>query len=215
MRNWIIYSFYTVGTPYEKEAEWIIHSVNQHGIPNRIDAIPSEGNWRKNVNLKPRLILQTLEELKRPIVWVDCDAEFLRFPTIFDQMYKNDYDIAAHTMEIEESITSSGTVYFDYKPQVVTFIKNWVKACEQSMENGIYAGMGVQQISIEQIIFGEMFREAKNNKSLKTFDLPADYYAIEDFHDAGTLHKQQTFDVPAIMHHQASRRHREPANTQV
>lgn len=91
-----VVSFYTIGTPYEKEVTALIASLKDLGIRNDIRGIKSLGSWDLNTKHKPVFIKEMLDTHKEEaIVWLDADAVVLRYPFIFQDI---DTDIAVYYM---------------------------------------------------------------------------------------------------------------------
>jgi hypothetical protein len=76
----LVISYYTKDTPYEQEVQRLISSCQTFSIEAQIEPRPSLGSWEKNCAQKASFILQKLREVKRPVLWVDADAVFLRAP---------------------------------------------------------------------------------------------------------------------------------------
>lgn len=189
-KDWKLFSFYTIDTPYEDHAKVLEESVKKYNVENyEILGVPTAGSWAKNDNLKPENILAALKRYKCNLLWVDADAELLRYPSIIDNIARMDYDLSMHHLEVSK-LHSTGTVYIKYSIAMVAMVEEWVKRCK--------AGQGM-----EQDLFTELAMGLVAEKKIKFFNLPADYYAVEDIN--GGLGKSQTFDIPAIIHHQASR----------
>jgi len=74
----LVVSFYTLDTPYEEEVKYLQASCQKLGIDHVIEGVPSAGSWEMNCAFKPLFILQKMMEYKRPLLWVDADAVFVR-----------------------------------------------------------------------------------------------------------------------------------------
>ena len=96
-----VISFYTVGTLYQLEVQNLIASCEEFGIEHRIEGIESKGSWELNCAYKPFFILEKLEELGRPVLWVDADGVFIREPEVLKAF---EADLATR---IEEGLPSS------------------------------------------------------------------------------------------------------------
>lgn len=202
--NFKVFSFYTNGTPYEQEAERLKRSLEELEIEHVVLGVDDRGSWKENVNLKPNLILDFIKKEKCPILWVDADAEFLRKPNLISSICEQGYDVGCHRMEVDSHIVSSGTVFFNYNPRTLKFIEDWNVDCDQRMARGEYK---YDIISMEQWAFGWMLEAYVKEGKIRNYNLPADYYAIVDF-DGVRFHQRESFDIPAIKHHQASRQNR-------
>ncbi len=97
--RWILISFYTEDTGYEKEAERLRKSLDALGIKHRIYPVKAGRSWRENLQWKSRLILQAFDEFPgKDIVFVDADAVVRKYPELFDNLSTDphQYDLAAH-----------------------------------------------------------------------------------------------------------------------
>jgi len=109
MARWMAISAYTIGTPYEDEVKHLGATLLEHKVPYKLYPYESQGDWETNCLQKGRIILKAFNELKRNIVWLDADAEVLKYPELFDT-YK--YDIGLykrwHTSKQQDEL---GTLY--------------------------------------------------------------------------------------------------------
>jgi hypothetical protein len=115
--NWILISFYTEGTGYEREAFRLRRSLEALNIKHKIYPVPPSGTWRKNLQWKSRLILQAFDEFPdKDIVFVDADAVVHKYPGMFDKLSTrpHQFDLAAHYFRWRESAQQellSGTLW--------------------------------------------------------------------------------------------------------
>jgi len=92
--EWIVISYYTVGTGYEAEIENLKRSLNLFQLPHHIEGIKSRGSWIANVHYNNELILKAFDMFPdKAIVSIDADAVIERYPALFDTL---DCDFAAH-----------------------------------------------------------------------------------------------------------------------
>jgi hypothetical protein len=181
--SYLIVSYYTNNTLYEQEAQKFILSLKKFAIPYYVEGVENLGSWQKNTSYKPTFIKKML--LKFPessIVWVDCDAQFFAYPTLFDNLscdvaiYVYDGKEYKHKNWIPELL--SGTVYFRNCPKVLDFVEQWEKLCREHF--GVW-----DQKHLASVL--------KNDFEL----LPGEYCKIVD--------KMQYIKNPVIVHYQASR----------
>jgi len=88
-----IVSFFTIGTPYEKEIQSLMESLERLGLPHDIRGVDSRGSWDLNTKHKPLFIKEMLEAHQEAIVWLDADSVVKRNPWIFSQI---DTDVAMY-----------------------------------------------------------------------------------------------------------------------
>lgn len=116
-------SFYTKDWEYPQHAKRLAAECEQVGIPHVIEELPSTGSYLKNTCMKPQFILDKLNELKSPVLWVDVDASiYKQFTHPIDGV-----DFAAKKMaEHRKRTWHVGTMWFDYNPAVLSFIEAWI-----------------------------------------------------------------------------------------
>lgn len=116
-------SFYTKDWKYPQYAAALKADCERLSVSYRIDELPTTGSYLKNTCLKPQFILDKLNELKSPVLWVDVDASLYEVPVC-------DYeaDFAARRMpEHRERTWHVGTMWFNYTPAMVSFIECWIE----------------------------------------------------------------------------------------
>ncbi len=186
MNNFTVISYYTKDTPYEQEAKTLINSLQKFDIKYDIVRVVNKGSWVKNCAYKAEFCLSMLSKHKSPIVWIDCDAVILRYPTLFNEL--SDYDVAVH---YRNRITRpkellSGTVYFNYTFESLKVIAYWVVEC----------------LTDENLWDQKALSRAINKiDNLKLYTLPASYVKIFDAVDMICENNE-----PVIIHNQASRK---------
>lgn len=136
MSGFLIVSFFTTDTPYvEVMREHLGASVERLGVPHRLYAVEPQGSWRKNVSLKPSVILRALEEHpEQDVVFIDADGTLETYPALFDAV-PDEYDIAAHYLNWNDwyGYTDdpptlellSGTMFFRNTAGVKSLVRQW------------------------------------------------------------------------------------------
>lgn len=120
-------SYYTSNTPYEALADRLRRSLDQLGLPHRIEPIESLGTWVANTGLKSAFIKRAWEESDGPICWVDADAEVLRRP---DFVFDNPFDIAVVRRHGWYDISSF--VYLNKTEAAGKIVSEWTELCRQN-----------------------------------------------------------------------------------
>jgi hypothetical protein len=116
-------SYYTVGTPYEKEAERLKLSLEAMGLPFEHTGVKSLGSWQKNTQFKADFLSDALNRHPgRPLVYLDVDALVLSKP---DWSVCAGSDLAAVVWFGAELL--SGTVYLGNTPGTRTVVDAWIK----------------------------------------------------------------------------------------
>lgn len=116
-------SFYTNDWKYPQHAKRLAVECENIGLYYVIEELPSTNSYLKNTCLKPQFILDKLLELKSSVLWVDVDGSVLKKPhmTYFA-------DFAACPMNPDRKRTwHVGTMWFNYTPAMITFIKEWIR----------------------------------------------------------------------------------------
>lgn len=183
--DWIVVAYYTKDTLYEKQSETLIQSLERFHIPYDVQAVPNLGSWNKNTAYKPTFLKGMIEKhASKSIVYVDCDAEFLRYPELFDTLT---CDIAVHLLDRKcygDQYSGfellSGTIWLANNDNVSVILDNWEKECSKNH-------MIWDQRCLEKVL--------RIRGHVDT--LPADYCKIFD--------RNQDAPDPVIVHYQASR----------
>lgn len=68
---------YTANSPYEAEARQLAESAAQFGYSVRGIAVPEQGDWWRNVGIKPSYVLEALESHHGPLLFLDADCLIL------------------------------------------------------------------------------------------------------------------------------------------
>ncbi len=182
----IIYiSFATVGTPYVEEVKTLIASLKKYELKKHIVELPNRGNWLMNCNMKAGYSLYVLEQYKRPIVWLDADAEVCQYPELFYTL--DEYDIAFHRFKGQELL--SGTLFLNYTDWTLDIVRQWMKRNDKHI-------FTPDQLNLDKVL--EM------NEGGNIYALPPTYCQIFDLMEGS--------GDPVILHHQASRRFKKGIN---
>jgi len=135
MKNPLVISYYTVGTPYEKEAFQLISSCERWGIDLDIQGVRSLGSWERNCAFKPAFILERMEKHQRPLFWVDADASFLQKPD-FEQFIESDIAVRINDYldKRHESYLASGSIFINNTPRAKEIIQLWKEECARRID---------------------------------------------------------------------------------
>lgn len=187
----VIISFYSLGTPYEKEVQNLIASCAKFNLSTSIEGMESCGSWELNCAYKPFFILKKLEELNRPILWVDADAVFVQEP-VWQQAFEKDF--AAYLdptlPDEDDSKVLSGTLFA--RPSAKPLIREWIRQCHRELLDINRDKEFWDQIALRDVLL----KSPKNsfdslpNSYVKIFDAP-NFLGAKD---------------SVIVHYQASRR---------
>ena len=198
MNDFVIASFYTINTPYEKVIqEYFVTSYQNIFKDSKfiIKAIRNYGNWYNNVAHKPQIVLELLEKLDKHmcLVLLDADAEILKYPKLFEEI-PEEYDIAFHYLDwniwygynrqppTKELLT--GTMFFRNNDTIKALCDHWYKEAIKTHE--------WEQKILQRII---------NLYPVKIYELPLEYCYMKSTPKGEPIVKLN----PVILHHQVSR----------
>ncbi|NGX26308.1 MAG: hypothetical protein K940chlam6_00223 [Chlamydiae bacterium] len=194
----VIISFYTKDTPYEVEVQNLIASCERFSLESSIEGIESQGSWELNCAYKPFFILQKIEELQRPVLWVDADGVFVKNPTVQSAF---DADLAVRIEDVPDDHPSkviSSTVFV--RPKGKDLIHQWIQNCNDLLLDPKRKEEFWDQIALRNVVL---------EHSDRILPMPLAYAKIYD-HPGDC--KQVA--MPVIEHYQASRRFKGIMNAQ-
>jgi len=189
MSEFIVCSYFTAGTGYEKEALNLEASIILNKIePYFIQRISNLGNWRKNVFHKPKLIKMMMK--KHPdlnIVFTDADSQFHSYPELFKKI---NADFACHfrNWHAKQGELLSGTLFVKNSNKMMKIIDEWIETDKHNHN------VNQPQRNLERVI-------RKNSHKISIYRLPIEYCCIFDDENRRKIR-------PVIEHFQASRRFR-------
>ena len=188
-----VISFYTKGTAYEEEVKRLTASCSQFGIDAQIEGIDSLGSWEKNCGRKPHFILEKLEQLKRPVFWVDADAAFLQ-PFSLEPFAGWDFSVRVNEFlpKTHPSRIVTNAIYVNYSPQGIAILEKWCAASDRELNRKDRQEECWDQIPLRNVLVEE---------GIDFFPMPLKYAKIFDFDDLFISQEEVV-----IEHYQASRR---------
>ena len=120
--------YYTVNTPYEKEAAELAASLDQFGLRYKSYPVRSKGNWLDNVCLKSGIILQAWNDFKEPLVYLDADARVVQKPKLFDSLT---CDLGVHIRKQEGFSFFCSTMYWGRTETSHKLLLDWDTRCHR------------------------------------------------------------------------------------
>lgn len=121
-----VVTFYTPTWEYPQYAARMKSMCENLGLLFYAKEYDNTGQWIMNTAIKPHFIQHALTLLKRPILWIDADGSLLKVPEIFKAPYP--FDFAARKQHGKtEREWHVGTMYFNYTPDTVAFVNDWVE----------------------------------------------------------------------------------------
>lgn len=158
----IVTSFYTPEWKYPEYATQLSLDCERLGLDYHIVEKKSYDDYRKNCNIKPLFIRETLEKFKKPIFWMDVDGGIITKP---DLLFSDDimnYDIAANRSVNQADRIHVGSIWFNYSKRTTKFVNAW---CDEIAKGGIDDG-----------IFNIVWK--RFSEELKLFELPSNYFVL-------------------------------------
>lgn len=178
--KFIVVSMFTANSIYEDIVDNLEKSMKDLNLEYKIYCIPEQGSWEKNCQQKVFVLRDALRKYQKPVVWVDADAEFSRYPDLFDQLK---CDFAYYYFDTHREVLS-GTLYLANNRKVTELLDAWIKINSTNNE--------WDQRNLKSLILGS-FKD-----KLNYYRLPVEYCKIFD-------NKHQKANNPVITHYQASR----------
>ena len=188
--NWIVVSYYTIGTGYEKEVEFLRESLIKFQITHHIEGIKTRGSWVKNVHYNNELILKAFDMYPgKAIVSLDADAQVERYPALFDTI-DCDFGAHLHTWKNGREELLCSTMYWQGNDRTKAFLRDALKRHvsypQETQQPGMFATL------------------KKWGKKIRFQSLPPQYARIFDL--------MEGVKFPVINQYQASRRFRKEVN---
>jgi len=184
--KFVIVTFYT--SKYERFVKPWMDSISEYGIMNIAYPKPDVDNWYLNVANKPRVVLESLDNVGgKDVVWCDVDAILMNEPVLMNSI---ETDIAGfrvkpirttriyidiHYFWKNYDVIYTGTVYFKNNDKTRKLCKDWLKYLE-SDEWLARSISGVPMIG-DQDSFNHLIRE--KDRDLTITELPETYCYIE------------------------------------
>jgi len=197
----LIVSYYTKDTMYQLEVQNLIASCEQWGVEYLVEPIASFGSWESNCCYKPFFLMQKLEQLKRPLFWVDADAVLVRQPEFLD-LFNLDFVVRsnAYLDDLHDSKVMSGSLFVNATAGGAQVLKLWGKACLAAFSNPAR-----EEEIWDQIVLRQVLQAGVLGATIGA--LPVEYLAI-----VGYAEDEAVVRNPVICHHQASRRFKKIIN---
>jgi hypothetical protein len=136
-----VISFYTPDWKYPEYANLLKEDCSRLGIKFSIDQLPSQGEYVKNCNIKPKFIRDKIHQLKSPVLWIDVDGSLLKLPELLLSHTIGNYDIAGcHPVNNTERI-HVGSIWFNYTDTTLDFLDAWAAAVDNSIDDAAFNGI--------------------------------------------------------------------------
>lgn len=199
---------------YREQAKRLIASCATFGLDLRVYEYLDLGSWQANAQYKAYFLFKMRQAFDGPLVWLDADAEIVRFPGLFFELAGEaesdksrvtsdespatrvtrhsspvtDIDFAGHWLGDRELL--SGTLWLGDTPACSELLARWVEE-NHRVPDGRYGDQG----NLERIVL--------DRPNLRQVRLPPEYAYIHDI-----SRRMYPAVEPVIIHWQASRRAR-------
>lgn len=122
-----IVSFYTPDFEYPAHAKRLAAECYKLGLPSHIQMLPSQGSYLANTCLKPRFLLQAMQTLDRPLLWVDVDGSVLRNPVACVQAHHDGCDVGFRPITQADRVRRwhVGTIWLNNTYMTLAFLERW------------------------------------------------------------------------------------------
>ncbi len=191
----LIVSFFTQNTPYEEEVKNLVRSCHEFGLESCVEGVDSFGSWELNCAFKPFFLCQKLQELKRPLFWVDADGVFLEKPTLLP-LFSCDFATRIHE-ELPLSHPSkviSSTIYINNTQSALEILRRWAQESMRQLMQDDRKEEFWDQTALRDVLFGKKL-------SADIRSLPLSLTKI-----SGHPLDEQAAPHATLEHYQASRR---------
>ena len=206
MGNPIYISYATKDTPYVDEMKThLLPTLKHFGLEYDIEYPEDKGTWLQNTGYKMEFILKMLKKHKRPIIFLDADAEIWQYPELFDNIPLV-FDIAVHYLswgwvwhknrEHKRRDLLSGTMYINYNEKTVKFVEDCIKEVKSNPHQW-------EQKSIQKVL--------EHHHDIITYSLPFSYITFPNYKGEIPTHVIKEEEV-VIFHTQASRKLKNRSN---
>lgn len=119
----LIISFYTNDWEYPQHADRLRKECETLGVEHLIIEKPSTTDYIKNTAIKPFFILETLNDVKRPVFWVDVDALLLQ--KLVEPTEQCDIAACRYFNKNVNRDWAVATLWFNYTPAAIEFLTKW------------------------------------------------------------------------------------------
>lgn len=188
--KYVIVSGFTPNPIYEEKAFKLASTLNDFNLNYEIVQMEERGSWIKNCQQKAEVILDALNRYKKPVVWLDADAEVKQNPSLFNTLAEDICDIAYYAMPRPNRHLASGTLFFGNTSNARAILEHWIYACSISQE--------YDQKILQDILWDSNLRPVSK---FDIIELPVEYCRIFDNKSQEPYLRSE----PVIIHTQASR----------
>ncbi len=184
----LVVSYYTKGTPYEKEATDLVASCLKFHLDHEILPVPNLGSWSANCCYKPQFLLDQLDKHNRPLIWTDVDSTFVQAPLFFETCTSDLAIKINHALPNDaKSKILTGTFFINNTLTARNLLRFWKEECEIALKDN---SLLFDQAVLAKVLFEKI-------PEIHITELPPSYIHIEGH--------PENIGAPVIIHTQASR----------
>jgi hypothetical protein len=149
-------------TYYSDHSVRLSKNLTELNIPHHIRHRPSKGSYRSNCLSKPRFILEMMNELRCPLVWLDVDSIVHKELTVFDDL-ADKVDLAFTSQKTPSQQDNSmaapkaSPIFLNNTAKAYEFIYSWIHLSEKVEES--------TDIAFDHEILVGMFNKILNHES--------------------------------------------------
>ena len=135
----VLISFYSDiegKTYYSDNASRLIGECESLGIPYDIRQKKSLGSYQLNCLSKPEYILNIMEGLNSPVLWMDIDSKIHKSLDIYDT-FDESVDMIVATANGMVSGMKASPLYFGNTENSKEFIRAWIRTTKDIIENKV------------------------------------------------------------------------------
>lgn len=190
--NLIVVAYYTIGTPYEAEANKLVNSLKSLNLNYDVVGVPNLGSWQANTRFKAKFMEDMLNKHKdKNLLYIDSDAIVHSRPILFKN-YTADIAVRWQDFRWRKEECLSGTIFMANNDKTRELCRRWQNT---NMNEGANA------TTFEQWNLGSVIKQMETEGKIKTDNLPPEYTMIFD-----SMRVMYPNIVPVIEHFQASRK---------
>jgi hypothetical protein len=162
MFNFTVVSFYTPDWKYPEYAQNLVDDCERLGLEYVIESKDSTNTYVGNCNLKPYFVRDKLQELKKPILWMDVDGSIITCPDLLVTPGIDSFDMAGNRSLTNTSRIHVGSIWFNYTDITMQFVNTW---CDAIAARGI-----------DDSVFNGLWQTFSDK--IKFYELPPEYFVI-------------------------------------
>jgi len=128
----LVMCIYTHGSPYELEAQELGATARQFGYPFQAVAVPDQGNWWKNVGIKPQIVLDLMKQHDGPLLALDADCRILRpLDEMLALLDRADVAVKCRPDSCFSALFNAAVLLLRRTPATLALVETWAQRGQQ------------------------------------------------------------------------------------